>query len=164
VIDGRGEATPEGHIPFASNVKRALELSRREARELGHGFIGTEHLLLGLVRERKGVGAHILRRLGSPPEQVRQAVIDRMSEGALGISTGTSSETDPAGTDQGESSLHEPAITFGEREKIVLSLLLEGLSTRQIAETLGASTTKVEEIVRSIIEDLRQISDEEGAR
>jgi ATP-dependent Clp protease ATP-binding subunit ClpC len=75
-IVGRGQATPTGHIPFTPRAKKVLELSLREALQLGHNYIGTEHLLLGLIREGEGVAAQVLERLGANVERVRQSVIE----------------------------------------------------------------------------------------
>lgn len=74
-IIGVGQRTPTGHIPFTPRAKKVLELSLREAFQLGHNYIGTEHLLLGLIREGEGVAAQILFRLGADLNRVRQAVI-----------------------------------------------------------------------------------------
>jgi ClpA/ClpB-like protein/UvrB/UvrC motif-containing protein len=74
-IVGRGRQAPSGHIPFTPHAKKALELAQRESIDLGHGFIGTEHLLLGLVREGNGVAAQVLVRLGADLNRVRQQVI-----------------------------------------------------------------------------------------
>jgi ATP-dependent Clp protease ATP-binding subunit ClpC len=68
-----------GHIPFTPRAKKVLELSLRESLQLGHNFIGTEHLLLGLIREGEGVGAEILNRLGADLNRLRQSVIQRLS-------------------------------------------------------------------------------------
>jgi ribosomal protein S18 acetylase RimI-like enzyme len=73
-IIGRGKTTPVGHIPFTPRAKKVLELSLLEARELGDQHIGTEHLLLGLVREGEGVAAQVLRKLGVSLGDVRSAV------------------------------------------------------------------------------------------
>jgi ribosomal protein S18 acetylase RimI-like enzyme len=73
-IIGRGKTTPVGHIPFTPRAKKVLELSLLEARELGDQHIGTEHLLLGLVREGEGVAAQVLRELGVSLGDVRSAV------------------------------------------------------------------------------------------
>ena len=62
---GRGVAAPEGHIAFTPRAKKVLELSLREALQLGHNYIGTEHILLGLIREGRGVAAQVLTRLGA---------------------------------------------------------------------------------------------------
>jgi ATP-dependent Clp protease ATP-binding subunit ClpA len=70
-----------GHIPFTPRAKKVLELSLREARQLGHGYIGTEHILLGLVREREGMAARILAQRGASDQRVRNTVIDELAEG-----------------------------------------------------------------------------------
>jgi ATP-dependent Clp protease ATP-binding subunit ClpC len=72
---GRGSAVPSGHIPFTPRAKKVLELSLREALELNNTYIGTEHILLGLIREGHGVGAQILERVAGPLPTVREAVI-----------------------------------------------------------------------------------------
>ena len=74
-IVGRGKDTPGGHIPFTPRAKKVLELSLREALQLGHDYIGTEHILLGLIREGEGVAAQVLANLGADLPLVRQQVI-----------------------------------------------------------------------------------------
>jgi ATP-dependent Clp protease ATP-binding subunit ClpA len=74
-IIGHGEAAPTGHIPFTSRAKKVLELSLREALQLGHSYIGTEHILLGLIREGEGVAAQVLQKLGAGLESVRSQVV-----------------------------------------------------------------------------------------
>jgi len=74
-IIGRGQQAPSGHIPFTRRAKKVLELSLRESLQLGHDYIGTEHILLGLLREGKGVAAQVLVKLGADLNQVRQQVI-----------------------------------------------------------------------------------------
>ena len=74
-IIGRGQQTLSGHFPFTPRAKRVLELSLREALQLGHKYIGTEHILLGLIREGEGVAAQVLVRLGCDLNRVRQEVI-----------------------------------------------------------------------------------------
>jgi ATP-dependent Clp protease ATP-binding subunit ClpC len=74
-IIGRGQQAPSGHIPFTPRAKKVLELSLRESLQLGHDYIGTEHILLGLVREGGGVAAQILVKLGADLNRVRQQVI-----------------------------------------------------------------------------------------
>ena len=71
---GRGKGTPSGHLPFLPQSKKVLELSLREALQLGHNYIGTEHLLLGLVRQGDGVAARVLTGRGMELEAVRQEV------------------------------------------------------------------------------------------
>jgi ATP-dependent Clp protease ATP-binding subunit ClpC len=74
-IIGQGQQAPSGHIPFTPRAKKVLELSHREAQQLGHDYIGTEHILLGLIREGEGVAAQVLVRLGADLNRVRQQVI-----------------------------------------------------------------------------------------
>ncbi len=74
-IIGQGQQGQSGHIPFTPRVKKVLELSLREALQLGHNYIGTEHILLGLLREGEGVASQVLLRLGAGLSQVRQQVI-----------------------------------------------------------------------------------------
>ena len=75
-IIGRGaEPPPSGHIPFTRRAKKVLELSLRESLQLGHNYIGTEHILLGLIREGDGVAAQVLVKLGADLNRVRQQVI-----------------------------------------------------------------------------------------
>ena len=78
-IIGQGQSPPSGHVPFTPRAKKVLELSLREAIELGHNYIGTEHLLLGVIREGEGVGAHVLQKLGADLTGVRRAVIQLLS-------------------------------------------------------------------------------------
>jgi ATP-dependent Clp protease ATP-binding subunit ClpA len=73
---GRGERPPSGHIPFTPRAKKVLELSLRESTELGHAHIGTEHILLGLLREGEGVAAQVLVKMGTDRNRVRQQVIE----------------------------------------------------------------------------------------
>jgi ATP-dependent Clp protease ATP-binding subunit ClpC len=79
-IIGRGERSPSGHIPFTPRAKKVLELSLREALQFGHNYIGTEHLLLGLIREGEGVAAQVLVRLGGDLSAIRQQVIRLLKE------------------------------------------------------------------------------------
>jgi ATP-dependent Clp protease ATP-binding subunit ClpA len=74
-IIGRGQHAPTGHIPFTPRAKKVLELSLREALQLGHNYIGTEHILLGLIHEGDGVAAQVLVRLGADLNRVREQVI-----------------------------------------------------------------------------------------
>jgi ATP-dependent Clp protease ATP-binding subunit ClpA len=73
-IIGRGQQAPSGHVPFTPRAKKVLELSLREAMELGHSYIGTEHILLGLIREGEGVAAQVLVKLGADLDRARQQV------------------------------------------------------------------------------------------
>jgi len=75
VIIGQGQQAPSGHIPLTPRAKKVLELADREARALGHNYIDTEHILLGLIREGDGVAAQVLVTLGADLNRVRQQVI-----------------------------------------------------------------------------------------
>jgi hypothetical protein len=83
-IIGRGQQTPSGHIPFTPRAKHVLELSLRESKQLGHNYIGTEHILLGLVREGDGVAAQVLVKLGADLKRVRQQVTQLLHGHAAG--------------------------------------------------------------------------------
>jgi ATP-dependent Clp protease ATP-binding subunit ClpC len=87
-IIGQGQQAPSGHIPFTPRAKKVLELSLREALQLGHNYIGTEHILLGLIREGEGVAAQVLVKLGADLNRVRQQVIQLLS-GYQGKETAT---------------------------------------------------------------------------
>ena len=97
-IVGRGQAGPSGHIPFTPRAKKVLELSLRESQELGHEYIGTEHLLLGLIREGQGVAARVLADLGQDLDltRARQLVTEEVGSGH-----------------GGEPAEHQPAVRVG---------------------------------------------------
>jgi len=83
-IVGEGDVEPAtGQIPFTPRAKKVLELSLRECHTLGHNYIGTEHILLGLVREHEGVGARVLLDLGADPGRVRDSVIELLGGRAV---------------------------------------------------------------------------------
>src|SRR5512139_689588 len=89
-IIGQGQQAPTGHIPFTPRAKKVLEYSLREALQLGHNYIGTEHILLGLIREGEGVAAQVLVKLGADLNKVRQQVIQLLSgyQGGAGEKAG----------------------------------------------------------------------------
>ncbi|WP_343993125.1 Clp protease N-terminal domain-containing protein, partial [Nocardioides dubius] len=95
-IIGQGQQAPSGHIPFTPRAKKVLELSLREALQLGHSYIGTEHILLGLIREGEGVAAQVLQKLGADLNRVRQQVIQLLSgfQGKEAASSGAPTQTD----------------------------------------------------------------------
>jgi ATP-dependent Clp protease ATP-binding subunit ClpC len=104
-IIGQGQQAPSGHIPFTPRAKKVLELSLREALQLGHNYIGTEHILLGLIREGEGVAAQVLVKLGADLSRVRQQVIQLLSgyqggkeTAGAGVSSGGQTEGTPAGS------------------------------------------------------------------
>jgi ATP-dependent Clp protease ATP-binding subunit ClpC len=94
-VIGQGQQSPSGHIPFTPRAKKVLELSLREALQLGHNYIGTEHILLGLIREGEGVAAQVLEKLGADLPKVRQTVIQLLSssEGEERSSSSSSSSS-----------------------------------------------------------------------
>lgn len=107
-IIGSGPQASSGHIPFTPRAKKILELSMREAIQLNHGYIGTEHILLGMVRANEGVAHQILGKLGAEPAKVRQTVMDLISgypgnnkdggKETAGVGAGNSREGTPAGS------------------------------------------------------------------
>ncbi len=105
-IIGQGQQAPTGHIPFTPRAKKVLELSLREALQLGHNYIGTEHILLGLIREGEGVAAQVLVKLGADLNRVRQQVIQLLSgyQGKDPVSVGGS---DTGGSDKGSQVLDQ---------------------------------------------------------
>jgi ATP-dependent Clp protease ATP-binding subunit ClpC len=104
---GQGGSSPSGHIPFTPRAKKVLELSLREALQLGHNYIGTEHILLGLIREGEGVAAQVLIKLGADLSRVRQQVIQLLSGYQSGSGTagtgaaGSGDKGTPAGVASG---------------------------------------------------------------
>jgi ATP-dependent Clp protease ATP-binding subunit ClpC len=115
---GRGSAAPSGHIPFTPRAKKVLELSLREALELKMTYIGTEHILLGLIREGHGVGAQILERLIAPLPTVRERVIEL------------------AGTEPQEPVPEEPAATAVSMSSILTGRRSFGRDVRVRMETI----------------------------
>ncbi|WP_336992682.1 ATP-dependent Clp protease ATP-binding subunit [Leucobacter sp. VD1] len=101
-IIGTGQQPPQGHIPFTPRAKKVLELSLREALQLGHNYIGTEHILLGLIREGEGVAAQVLVKLGADLNRVRQTVIQLLSGYQAGKESATvgapEQQSDPKGS------------------------------------------------------------------
>ena len=102
-IIGQGQQAPSGHIPFTPRAKKVLELSLREALQLGHSYIGTEHILLGLIREGEGVAAQVLQKLGADLNRVRQQVIQLLS-GFQGKESATAGATAGSGSGEAPSS------------------------------------------------------------
>ncbi|MFT7598871.1 MAG: ATP-dependent Clp protease ATP-binding subunit ClpC [Acidimicrobiales bacterium] len=104
-IIGQGGSSPSGHIPFTPRAKKVLELSLREALQLGHNYIGTEHILLGLIREGEGVAAQVLVKLGADLSRVRQQVIQLLS--------GYSGPSGSSGAPEGGSGTGKPGASTG---------------------------------------------------
>jgi len=107
-IIGPGQQAPSGHIPFTPRAKKVLEHSLREALQLGHNYIGTEHILLGIIRAGEGVASQVLVKLGADPGKVRATVLELISgyqsgnaggeKEAAGVGTGGRAEGTPAGS------------------------------------------------------------------
>ncbi len=116
-IIGQGGSSPSGHIPFTPRAKKVLELSLREALQLGHNYIGTEHILLGLIREGEGVAAQVLVKLGADLSRVRQQVIQLLSgyQGPAGRTEGGGSGS-TAGANVGGSTKEDPASDKGNSQ------------------------------------------------
>jgi hypothetical protein len=108
---GRGTSTPEGRIPFTPRAKKVLELALREALQLGHNYIGTEHVLLALIRETDGVAWKALERLGQEHKTARVAVLNMMSG------------YDPAQTDPSSSA---PKCSFCGKERGDVQTIVAG--------------------------------------
>src|SRR5262249_52868724 len=87
-IVGFGEETATGQIPFTPRAKKVLELALREALRIGHNYIGTEHILLGLARENNGVAARILVALGADSERIRDEVLNVLGPYRVGSPAG----------------------------------------------------------------------------
>jgi RNA polymerase sigma factor (sigma-70 family) len=129
-IIGQGQSAPTGHIPFTPRAKKVLELSLREALQLGHNYIGTEHILLGLIREGEGVAAQVLQKLGADLEPVRRRVIQLLSgytEGWVGERDLTEEEIDDLqglveDTPEVDELWHEFKATWSQtaRERLIL--------------------------------------------
>jgi ATP-dependent Clp protease ATP-binding subunit ClpC len=163
-IIGQGESPPAGHIPFTPRAKKVLELSLREALQLGHNYIGTEHILLGLIREGEGVAAQVLQKLGADLKRSRETVLSLVS--ASGSAEGLQSSGRPSGS----STLRalrlaaEAAAELGS-ETVEATHLLLGLITSgdpdvdRLLGTWGVDAS----VVRARIEELAAEEDaEEG--
>ncbi len=127
-IIGQGGASPSGHIPFTPRAKKVLELSLREALQLGHNYIGTEHILLGLIREGEGVAAQVLVKLGADLSRVRQQVIQLLSGYSGPAGQGSGSSGGPG---------KEPATAGGSREGA------EGSSGSLVLDQFGRNLTQI---------------------
>ena len=153
-IIGQGGSSPSGHIPFTPRAKKVLELSLREALQLGHNYIGTEHILLGLIREGEGVAAQVLVKLGADLSRVRQQVIQLLSRysgsgsGGEGGASGGSGEKAGAtaggsGGDQSGSLVLDQFgrnLTQAAREKALDPVIGRSRETERVIQILGRRT------------------------
>ena len=147
-IIGQGGNSPSGHIPFTPRAKKVLELSLREALQLGHNYIGTEHILLGLIREGEGVAAQVLVKLGADLARVREQVIQLLSAygGVSGSAHGEKSGA-ASGGGRGESSSGSHVLDqFGRnltqlaREKALDPVIGRGRESERVMQILSRRT------------------------
>ncbi|MGL5816070.1 MAG: ATP-dependent Clp protease ATP-binding subunit, partial [Phycicoccus sp.] len=145
-IIGQGQQAPTGHIPFTPRAKKVLELSLREALQLGHNYIGTEHILLGLIREGEGVAAQVLVKLGADLSRVRQQVIQLISGyqgGKEGAAQGAGPSSGPAeGTPAGSLVLDQFGrnLTQGAREGKLDPVIGRGKEIERVMQVLSRRT------------------------
>lgn len=109
-VTGTGAKEPRGHVPFAPQAKKTLDLALREAKRLHHNHIGTEHILLGLVREGDGMGAQLLGRRIKPVSRIRAAVLAALEE-SPDVAAGSTSW--PAGTPAAEATVSTASALAG---------------------------------------------------
>ena len=149
-IIGQGGSSPSGHIPFTPRAKKVLELSLREALQLGHNYIGTEHILLGLIREGEGVAAQVLVKLGADLSRVRQQVIQLLS-GYAGGSTQSSGSGEKASAAAGSQAGETPSgslvldqfgrnLTQLAREKKLDPVIGRSRETERVMQVLSRRT------------------------
>jgi ATP-dependent Clp protease ATP-binding subunit ClpC len=142
-IIGQGQQAPSGHIPFTPRAKKVLELSLREALQLGHNYIGTEHILLGLIREGEGVAAQVLVKLGADLNRVRQQVIQLLS-GYQGKETAGSGsgQGQPEGTPAGSVVLDQFGrnLTQAARENKLDPVIGRELEMERVMQVLSRRT------------------------
>ncbi len=151
-IIGQGGSSPSGHIPFTPRAKKVLELSLREALQLGHNYIGTEHILLGLIREGEGVAAQVLVKLGADLSRVRQQVIQLLSgysgsgssgqAGAAGEKAGATSGGQGGDTPSGSLILDQFGrnLTQLAREKALDPVIGRARETERVMQVLSRRT------------------------
>ncbi|MFI1993360.1 ATP-dependent Clp protease ATP-binding subunit, partial [Actinoplanes sp. NPDC020271] len=168
-IIGQGQQAPSGHIPFTPRAKKVLELSLREALQLGHNYIGTEHILLGLIREGEGVAAQVLVKLGADLGRVRQQVIQLVAghteapaSASGGAATGEAAgATNSALLDQFGRNLTQDA-RDGKLDPVIgrekeIEQVMQGLSRRRknnpvlIGEPGVGKTAAVEGLAQAIV-------------
>jgi ATP-dependent Clp protease ATP-binding subunit ClpC len=122
-IVGQGDEVTTGQIPFTPRAKKVLELALGEARSLGHNHIGTEHILLGLVRENEGVGARILLDFGAGAEKIRNEIIRMLSRSGSGPARAHSTVAPPPPKGDGESPTRQGRRALGLLVAFALGVL-----------------------------------------
>ncbi|MBT8162645.1 MULTISPECIES: ATP-dependent Clp protease ATP-binding subunit [Arthrobacter] len=138
-LAGKGLQAPSGHIPFTPRAKMVLELALREALQFGHSYIGTEHLLLGLIHEGEGVAAQVLAKLGADLDSVRRQVIQGLpgSEGKAGVGAARL-EAGPAGSAVLDQFGHN--LTQAARENRLDPVIGRGLEMERVMQVLSRRT------------------------
>jgi ATP-dependent Clp protease ATP-binding subunit ClpA len=153
-IIGQGQQAPSGHIPFTPRAKKVLELSLREALQLGHNYIGTEHILLGLIHEGQGIAARALTSMGISLDVMRQAIEDIIGRGVQPVVSGHIPFT-PRAKKVLELSLRE-SLQLGSdyigTEHILLALIREGSGVA--AQVLAGAGVDLNRARQQVIEML----------
>jgi len=141
-IIGEGQQQDQSHIPFTPRAKRVLELSLREALQLGHNYIGTEHILLGLIREGEGVAAQVLVKLGADLGKVRQTVIQLLSGNAGGKEPVAAGGIGEGGTPSGSAVLDQFGrnLTQAARENKLDPVIGRGKEIERVMQVLSRRT------------------------
>ena len=142
-IIGQGQAAPTGHIPFTPRANKVLELSLREALQLGHNYVGTEHILLGLVREGDGVGAQILQELGASLQQVRTTVIQLLAGYTASAQEAAGGDTFRTTTEFSSEAPPEGRLTHDPRCPRCSAMLAETLTAKELEVEVGDEQRKV---------------------
>ena len=141
-IVGRGSGSPGGHMPFTPRAKKVLELSLREAIQLNHNHIGSEHILLGLIREGEGVGAQVLRSAGADLTAVRQRVVEAAKESqgetGMGVAGGPVGVTASVSASPTATALHRTEEDY-PLCPVCASPLGETLQWKRVSAASGAS-------------------------
>lgn len=143
-IIGMGGATPSGRAPFTPRAKKVFKLSLREALMLGHSYMGTEHILLGLVREGEGVGAQVLVKMGVDLADVRKAVIELLASYAAAEAERAEMEQDRIVAHGSPPDLRVP-FPFPLRPDFLASLELPADLTHKEAERISAYVLAIAE-------------------
>jgi ATP-dependent Clp protease ATP-binding subunit ClpA len=150
-IIGRGQQAPSGSIPFTPRSKKVLKLALREALQLGHSYIGTEHILLGLIREGEGVAAQVLVGLGADLNRVRHQVIKLLH--------GSQGEDEP-----GAVRVVRRSGQAGRRKRKLLSQLLDRLDLIEPRLSVLENRVGTGPVVRDLDQEIAQIRrDKESA-
>jgi ATP-dependent Clp protease ATP-binding subunit ClpA/DNA-binding CsgD family transcriptional regulator len=142
-IIGQGQAAPTGHIPFTPRAKKVLELSLREALQLGHNYVGTEHVLLGLVREGEGIGAQVLQELGASLQQVRTTVLQLLAGYTASAQEPAGGDTFRTTTEFSSEAPPEGRLTQDPRCPRCSTKLAETLTVKELEVEVGDEQKKV---------------------